>query len=150
MRKIGSFVVAGAAVIVVVSGGPALAVGNDKNCSDFATQPQAQAYFNAYPGDPSRLDSDHNGVACQNLPAGTATGRTGTSTATPRTGSTTAATRPRSAAVSGTGSATGITSVATGAGGTASGPDYALPLGAVGAALLASGGLVLRGRRRQA
>lgn len=43
-----------------------------KNCSDFATQHEAQAYFNANGGSASNnfdgLDANHDGVACQNLP----------------------------------------------------------------------------------
>ena len=43
--------------------------GADRNCSDFATQAEAQAFFNAAgPGDPHRLDSDGDGVACESLP----------------------------------------------------------------------------------
>ncbi len=40
----------------------------DCNCSDFATQAQAQACFNAHPGDPFGLDADHDGIACESLP----------------------------------------------------------------------------------
>ena len=38
----------------------------DYNCSDFTYQEDAQAEL--LPGDPYRLDADHDGVACQNLP----------------------------------------------------------------------------------
>lgn len=42
---------------------------NDRNCSDFATQAAAQAFFNSQlPGDPHRLDADGNGLACESLP----------------------------------------------------------------------------------
>lgn len=45
---------------------------NDKDCSDFATQTEAQTYFEAGGGSPTynfdRLDSDHDGVACESLP----------------------------------------------------------------------------------
>ena len=37
--------------------------------ADFATQAQAQRYFEAAgPGDPNRLDGDGNGIACESLP----------------------------------------------------------------------------------
>lgn len=49
-----------------------------KNCPDFATQEEAQAYFNAHPGDPEGLDRDNNGVACETLPRQTATTTTTT------------------------------------------------------------------------
>jgi hypothetical protein len=46
--------------------------GADKDCSDFATQAQAQAWFNSHGGSASNdvdgLDADHDGVACESLP----------------------------------------------------------------------------------
>lgn len=45
--------------------------GNSKNCSDFATQAQAQAWFNTYfpyYGDVAQLDSDGDRIACETLP----------------------------------------------------------------------------------
>ena len=45
--------------------------GPDKDCGDFSTQAEAQAFFIAAGGpssDPHRLDRDGNGVACQSLP----------------------------------------------------------------------------------
>ena len=39
----------------------------DYNCSDFRTQAEAQRMLNAYPGDPFRLDGDHDGIACESL-----------------------------------------------------------------------------------
>jgi hypothetical protein len=44
---------------------------SDKECSDFETQPRAQAFFEAHqPGDPHRLDGDGDGRACESLPGG--------------------------------------------------------------------------------
>ncbi len=40
--------------------------GEDKNCSDFTYQQDAQAWHNANPG--SNLDSDRDGLACEHLP----------------------------------------------------------------------------------
>jgi micrococcal nuclease len=42
----------------------------DLNCSDFATQPEAQAALNSDPSDPNNLDADNDGVACESLPGG--------------------------------------------------------------------------------
>jgi hypothetical protein len=46
--------------------------GDVYNCSDFATQPEAQACYNYCQaqgfGDPSKLDTDHDGIACESLP----------------------------------------------------------------------------------
>ena len=44
---------------------------NDRNCSDFDTQPEAQRFFERHqPGDPHNLDGDGNGRACESLPGG--------------------------------------------------------------------------------
>lgn len=42
----------------------------DRDCGDFATQRQAQTFFEAHDpaSDPHRLDSDGDGVACEDLP----------------------------------------------------------------------------------
>ena len=44
----------------------------DKDCKDFKTHPEAQAYFNSKGGSPSNnvdnLDADHDGLACEALP----------------------------------------------------------------------------------
>ena len=41
---------------------------SDCNCSDFATQQEAQRVLDAFPGDPYKLDRDGNGIACESLP----------------------------------------------------------------------------------
>ena len=38
------------------------------NCSSFAFQSRAQYYLRLYPSDPSNLDADNDGVACEHLP----------------------------------------------------------------------------------
>ncbi len=41
---------------------------HDRDCSDFATRREAQAFFKqAGPGDPHRLDRDRDGRACESL-----------------------------------------------------------------------------------
>ena len=43
--------------------------GPDKNCGDFSSQNEAQAFFEAAgAGDPHRLDANGDGVACESLP----------------------------------------------------------------------------------
>ncbi len=42
----------------------------DLDCSDFATQPEAQSVLDQDPSDPNGLDADNDGVACEELPAG--------------------------------------------------------------------------------
>lgn len=44
--------------------------GADLDCSDFATQEDAQAVLNADPSDPNGLDSEGDGIACETLPSG--------------------------------------------------------------------------------
>jgi hypothetical protein len=59
-----------ALTILVITGPTAVAAHaqNNLNCSDFATQEDAQAEFNRDPGDPDRLDADNDGIACEDLP----------------------------------------------------------------------------------
>ena len=42
-------------------------VNSDCNCSDFATQAEAQRVLEAYPGDPFKLDRDKDSIACETL-----------------------------------------------------------------------------------
>lgn len=54
-----------------IGAGGAQAKRGDRNCSDFKTQAQAQKFFLSHGGpkrDPHRLDSDGDGIACENLP----------------------------------------------------------------------------------
>lgn len=44
--------------------------GGDLDCSDFATQAEAQAELAADPSDPNGLDADGDGTVCEELPAG--------------------------------------------------------------------------------
>lgn len=57
---------------VATATAPAFApAGPDRNCSDFTTWVQAQAFYIAAGGpeaDPHRLDRDRDGIACQSLP----------------------------------------------------------------------------------
>lgn len=46
---------------------PAGAAAADLDCSDFATQEEAQE--NLLPGDPHGLDADGDGIACEDLPS---------------------------------------------------------------------------------
>lgn len=48
------------------SASPSASGNKDYDCSDFATQKEAQKYL--LPGDPYRLDANHEGRACDSLP----------------------------------------------------------------------------------
>ncbi len=54
--------------VIVVTAGPQSAIAGDLDCSDFATQEEAQE--NLAPGDPDGLDADGDGIACETLPSG--------------------------------------------------------------------------------
>ena len=58
-----------AASALVLLGSPAPAAAQDRNCSDFDTQADAQDFFEqAGSGDPHGLDGDGDGVACETNP----------------------------------------------------------------------------------
>jgi hypothetical protein len=44
---------------------PSEATADLYNCEDFSSQAAAQAFLRQYPADPSRLDPDRDGVACE-------------------------------------------------------------------------------------
>ena len=50
--------------------GTANAQAADLNCSDFATQQEAQAEYDRDPSDPNGLDRDDDGIACETRPSG--------------------------------------------------------------------------------
>lgn len=52
----------------VVWGYTSNVAAQDLNCSDFATQQEAQAALDANPSDPNNLDGDNDGKACESLP----------------------------------------------------------------------------------
>ena len=59
-----------AALVLALSAAPAaLAQDADKDCADFGSQAEAQAYFEANGGSPTNnvdnLDADHDGQACE-------------------------------------------------------------------------------------
>jgi hypothetical protein len=59
-------------VLAVAVGAPQQATAGDLDCSDFATQEEAQE--NLAPGDPDGLDADGDGIACETLPSGGGSG----------------------------------------------------------------------------
>jgi hypothetical protein len=60
-----SFVLATLFVFSSHAAGPRI---DDQNCSDFPNQAVAQAHLRADPSDPDKLDTDHDGIACESLP----------------------------------------------------------------------------------
>jgi Excalibur calcium-binding domain len=77
MRRIAFLLIA--ALVLALSAAPAaLAQDGDKDCADFASQAEAQAYFEANGGSPTNnvdnLDADHDGQACESFDYGGGTG----------------------------------------------------------------------------
>jgi len=117
-----------AALSLTVSG---TAHAADLNCSDFATQQEAQGAYNATPGDPNDLDRDDDGIACESLVSGgSGQAEDGTTMGTPRQVSN----RPTGA-------------VAAGDGSSATDANSAMPYVLGGIALTAAGGAAFAARR---
>jgi hypothetical protein len=57
------------ALVLALSAAPAALAQADKDCADFSSQAEAQAYFKANGGSPTNnvdnLDADHDGQACE-------------------------------------------------------------------------------------
>jgi hypothetical protein len=100
----------------------------DLNCSDFATQQEAQAVYDANPSDPNNLDTDNDGIACESLASG------GPAEDGSVTGAAQVANRPAGGVAAGDGS---------------SSTDEAsmLPYALGGLALVAAGGTAVAARR---
>jgi hypothetical protein len=119
LRTTAAAIVLAAAMCFPLAG---VAAAQDKDCKDFQTQTEAQAFYNQDTRDPSGLDGDGDGIACEALPG-----------------------QPLGSAEHPAGG------METGEGGTAEGgPDNSpelLALGVAGGGVLAAGGVVLARRR---
>ncbi len=71
MRKV--LLLATLCALTVLAVVPA-AVAQDTDCSDYATQGQAQAVYDQDPSDPNGLDENGDGVACESLSGGAGDG----------------------------------------------------------------------------
>lgn len=58
-----------AVVVLVIALAPAVVAQDDLNCDDFDTQEEAQQQLDEDPSDPHGLDTDGDGVACEDLPS---------------------------------------------------------------------------------
>jgi Excalibur calcium-binding domain len=80
MRRM-AFLLITALVLAMLAAPAALAQGADKDCADFSSQAEAQAYFEANGGSPTNnvdnLDADHDGQACEAFDYGGGGGGTG-------------------------------------------------------------------------
>lgn len=62
----GLMLLAAGVAVAMLGQSPTRALAVDYDCSDFNNQAEAEEYL--LPGDPYRLDADHDGVACEDLP----------------------------------------------------------------------------------
>jgi micrococcal nuclease len=56
---------------------------SDRDCADFGSQAEAQEVLEDDPSDPNGLDGDYDGVACEELPAGSSASPSASSSASP-------------------------------------------------------------------
>lgn len=111
-----------------------VAVAQDRDCPDFGSRAEAQAAYDAAPGDPENLDADNDGIACETV-------ENGPSDFDERQENADSDTRDRDRGTAPQGS------VEAGAGGTAGGGSELLALIGLGGAALAAGGAGLVRRR---
>ena len=127
-----------------------MAIAQDKDCGDFTYQEEAQAVFDAVPGDPNRLDADNDGIACEELPSRPVSQPSSTPTTTPAdpTPSTSKAKPTTKKPTSSQVKVKPVGGVATGGGGSSSDDSGAFI--ALGGVVLvgAAAGTVLVARRR--
>ncbi|MFD1832303.1 excalibur calcium-binding domain-containing protein [Streptomyces desertarenae] len=118
----------------------------DRDCADFRTEQEAQRFFEQESGDPSHLDADDDGAACEALPSGG-----GASPGSDGPGETSGTARPGGPATGEDGAPAPHGAVDAGGGGASGDPGDAAPALALAAGLgLAAGGAVLARRRRRA
>jgi hypothetical protein len=78
--------IAGVAILVLALAVPASAQFEDRDCSDFTTQEEAQVFFEQEGGpaeDPHNLDGDNDGRACETLPGAAEVAGTAAAQVTP-------------------------------------------------------------------
>src|ERR671911_641308 len=68
---VAGFVLRGTYEQIVYPGKPAKAQADQYDCASFGSQQSAQVELDRDPSDPNNLDSDGNGIACDNYPYGT-------------------------------------------------------------------------------
>ena len=81
---VASFVLRGTYEQIIYPSKPAVAQADQYDCPSFGSQESAQVELDSDPSDPNNLDSDGNGIACDNYPYGTS-GSVAASTPAPST-----------------------------------------------------------------
>jgi hypothetical protein len=80
---VAGFVLRSAYEQIIYPSKPAVAQTDQYDCASFGSQASAQVELDSDPSDPNNLDSDGNGIACDNYPYGTS-GSIADSTPAPR------------------------------------------------------------------
>jgi hypothetical protein len=81
---VAGFVLRGTYEQIIYPSKPAVAQADQYDCASFGSQESAQVELDSDPSDPNNLDSDGNGIACDNYPYGTS-GSVAASTPVPST-----------------------------------------------------------------
>ena len=81
---VAGFVLRGTYEQIIYPSKPAVAQADQYDCASFGSQESAQVELDRDPSDPNNLDSDGNGIACDNYPYGTS-GSVAASTPAPST-----------------------------------------------------------------
>jgi hypothetical protein len=68
---VAGFVLRGTYEQIIYPSKPAVAQADQYDCASFGSQESAQVELDSDPSDPNNLDSDGNGIACDNYPYGT-------------------------------------------------------------------------------
>jgi hypothetical protein len=68
---VAGFVLRSAYEQIIYTSKPAVAQADQYDCASFGSQASAQVELDSDPSDPNNLDSDGNGIACDNYPYGT-------------------------------------------------------------------------------
>jgi hypothetical protein len=70
---VAGFVLRGTYEQIMYPSKPAMAQADQYDCASFGSQESAQVELDSDPSDPNNLDSDGNGIACDDYPYGTST-----------------------------------------------------------------------------
>jgi hypothetical protein len=81
---VAGFVLRGTYEQIIYPSKPAVAQADQYDCASFGSQESAQVELDSDPSDPNNLDSDGNGIACDDYPYGTS-GSVAASTPAPST-----------------------------------------------------------------
>src|SRR5215211_2998183 len=80
---VAGFVLRGTYEQIIYPSKPAVAQADQYDCASFGSQESTQVVLDGDPSDPNNLDSDGNGIACDNYPYGTSVAASTPAASTP-------------------------------------------------------------------